>query len=91
MKAKNFSMIAISVDKSWREIDEFFAKTGLKPSFLVLLDNNQTMPLEYGTEKFPETYAISTNGDFLKKFIGGFEWIDPKILRNWNSFFKKTQ
>jgi thiol-disulfide isomerase/thioredoxin len=90
-KAKNFSMIAVSVDNSWEEIDKFFQKGGSYPSFLILLDSPKAVSRSLGTEKFPETYLISKEGKILKKFVGPINWMNPKILAEFEDFFRKAK
>lgn len=84
-------MVAISVDDSWDQVDKFFEQRGGYPSFLVLLDPHRKIADSYGTSKFPETYAFSKDGALIDKFIGSFNWLDPKMIEKWNGFLKKTQ
>lgn len=87
LKARNFVMIAVSVDESWEEIDQFLARLNREPSFLVLLDAEKVVATEqYGTEKFPETYLISPQRRLLKKYPGAYDWTEASIFSEITDF-----
>lgn len=92
-KAKNFTMVGVSVDDDWETVNEFFQDRGKFPSFLVLLDSKKDVTtLSYGTSKFPETYIIGPTGILLKKYIGAFNWLSADKLDDIDNFLsKKTQ
>src|SRR5262249_29387100 len=52
-------LIAVSVDDDWGAIRRFFVK-GTKIG--VLLDKSHDVPKTFGTEKYPETYFIDSQG-----------------------------
>jgi peroxiredoxin len=90
-KAKNFTMIAVSVDKSWADIENFFASQHRRPSFLVLHDKDHVVADGLGTVKFPETYVIGTSGKLLKKYVGPVNWLSSPVLDEWDGFFKNPK
>lgn len=91
LKAKSFTMIAISVDESFDKIQEFYSSLSKKPSFLVLLDGDHKVARGFGTSKFPETFLIDPQGRLLKKYVGAWNWMDPKILDTWEGLLKKVE
>jgi len=92
-KAKNFTMMAVSVDESWAVIDEFFGRDRFfsrqPPSFLVLRDPEKRVAEGlYGCTGWPETYIISPTGQLLKKFEGEVNWTDKKIIQKLEQWLK---
>ena len=80
-----FRMVAISVDESWQEVDEFF---GGKPpaGLLVVRDPEQVATRAYycaarGTcpqsYMFPETYIVDREGRLVAYIVGPRDWSDP--------------
>jgi len=95
LKAKNFVMMAISVDDSWPLInqffsqDPFFSKQGKWPSFLVLHDPDKAVAERlYGCTGWPETYIVSAKGDLIQKFEGDVNWADPKMIQQMENWLK---
>ena len=92
-KAKNFTMMAVSVDESWAVIDEFFSNDRFfsrrSPSFLVLRDPEKRVAEGlYGCTGWPETYIISPTGKLLEKFEGEVNWTDKKIIQKLEEWLK---
>lgn len=82
LKAKKFSMIAVSVDESWAVVKDFWSQVSRPPGFLVVLDQKgRDVASKYGVFKFPETFAISPEGEILKHFVGSVEWLHPETLK----------
>jgi len=76
-KSKNFTMVAVSVDDSWKDIHKFLSKLNRRPSFLILRDNLKLVSSGmYGTDKFPESYLIGPKRHLLKKYIGAYNWLN---------------
>ncbi len=95
LKAKNFVMIAVSIDDSWPIIeqffseDPFFSKQGKWPSFLVLRDPDKSVAERlYGCTGWPETYIVSAKGDLIQKFEGDVNWADPKMIQQMENWLK---
>lgn len=53
----------------------------------IVLDNGQLMP-EFGTVKVPETYLFNGKGVALKKYVGSFDWEDPRRIEELNTLAK---
>lgn len=92
-KAKNFAMVAVSVDEDWRAVASFFRERGKSPSFMVLMDPDKEVSAGiYGTDRYPETYLIDPSGRLIKKFIGAYNWTSAGQLSEFDELFsKKTQ
>jgi peroxiredoxin len=63
--ASHITVITVSVDESWDVVNKFFPSgTALK----VLLDTSKEVPKKYGTEKYPETFLIDSQGRVQQLF-----------------------
>jgi thiol-disulfide isomerase/thioredoxin len=92
MKGKPFVLLAVSVDKDWKTIDNYLRQNkglGKAPQQLnmqVVRDPGAKASLYYGTSKYPETYWIDPHGKIRAKIIGEKKWASPKVLqwiRRW--------
>lgn len=72
-------MVAVSGDENWADIKKFLG--GGKSKMTVALDQSKTAPHRYGTEKFPESYVIDTQGRLRLRFISVQPWTDERIQR----------
>lgn len=91
MKAKPFSMIAVSVDESWSDIEAFKARLSRRPSFTILLDPaGKDVKAQLGIHKFPETFLVSPEGVVLEHFQGPVDWMSPRILSQIESALSPT-
>jgi len=85
MRGKPFRLLAVSVDDSWNEVREFFAKgTPLD----VYLDANREIPKQYGTEKFPESFLIDKNGDIRYYIVSDRDWSRPEVAACLDAMMK---
>lgn len=91
LKAKRFTMIAVSVDKTVAEVKSFESSLDRRPSFLVLMDPEHRLAEKLGTNKFPETYVIDPAGRLVEKYIGPMNWLSPTVLAEWDGFLRKTE
>jgi len=78
LKGKNFEMLAVSIDKTGKELVVPF-KEELGLTFPILLDPDSKMANAYKTTGVPETFIISQNGVVLHHVIGPTTW-DRKIV-----------
>ena len=61
----DLTVLAVSVDEDWETVKKFFPKgTGLS----VLLDTSKEIPKKFGTEKYPETFLIDSQGRLTQMF-----------------------
>jgi thiol-disulfide isomerase/thioredoxin len=82
LKRPGFTMIAASVDDSWKEVDQFLGKRAL--DFVVFRDAGSKGADAFGTHKLPETYVIGPDGRIKAKFTGPREWNDPAFSLYFN-------
>lgn len=69
-------LVAVSVDEDWKVVDGFLAKrnaTGLP----LALDPKKSAASAFGTEKFPETWFLSPDGEVLLLQVGPQDWSSP--------------
>ena len=78
--SKGLSVIAVSVDERFGDIEAFVDRFGL--SFLVLHDNGKKVSRRYQTFKYPETYIIDRNGRLKSKVVGPRDWASPTVIRD---------
>jgi thiol-disulfide isomerase/thioredoxin len=74
-------LIAISEDETWAEVPKLLDSLSFKTTFLSLHDPSGGIAKSVGTEKFPETYWIDSNGKILYKWIGPQNWMSEDILK----------
>lgn len=61
----SLTVLAVSLDEDWETVKKFFPKgTGLN----VLLDESKEIPKKFGTEKYPETFLIDSEGRLTQLF-----------------------
>jgi peroxiredoxin len=72
-------MIAVSVDTSWKVIEDFYAEHRL--NLLTLLDPAQVVSRDrYKATGFPETFLIDQNGHIRRHVIGPEQWAHPQVI-----------
>jgi peroxiredoxin len=64
------AVVTVSVDEDWAAVKKFFPKGTSLP---VLLDASKEVPKRYGSEKFPETFLIDSQGK-LQQLIYQAKW-----------------
>lgn len=83
-RAPKLTVLAASVNKSWKPIRKYFGKhPTLRMNRLrmqLVLDKQRRYAARYGTKKFPETYLIDPYGILRYKFVGPFHWDSPAML-----------
>lgn len=65
-------VLAVSVDESWDVVKGFFGARGTPLS--LLLDVSKDVPKRYGTEKYPESFLIDSQGHVRQYFINKRKW-----------------
>ncbi len=80
-EAQGMTMVAISLDEGWAEIDRFMASflPGQTSAMTVLLDDQDATAHAYGTELLPETYIIDREGRIVARFVGDYDWTRPEV------------
>lgn len=69
-------LVAVSVDDEWKTVDGFLAKRNAA-DLPVALDAGKGAASAFGTEKFPETWFLSPNGEVLLHWVGPQDWGSP--------------
>ncbi len=82
-KDPNLELLAVSVDEEWKTVDDWLKRVGAS-SLPMALDPKRTTAKAFGTEKFPETYVLSSSGEVLEKFIGPVAWTSPEFRREFD-------
>lgn len=77
LRAQPFSILAVSVDNDWQTVRAHFPNGS---PLTVLLDTPKTVPAQYGTQKFPETFLIDRAGNIRYFVIGErLTWNSPQV------------
>ena len=78
---QGLTMVAISVDSGWNDVDRFMASflPGERSAMTVLLNESESTMHRYGTEMLPETYIIDRDGRMVARFVGAYDWSRPEI------------
>lgn len=71
-------VLAVSVDKNDRAVDEFVRRLGL--TFEIARDPKAEIPASFGTFRYPETYIIDSRGRVLEKLINEQNWASPQLI-----------
>jgi len=75
----DLALYSISVDKDWKTIDGFAAKS---PNRLPMYrDPDGKTAARFGTTQYPETYIANKAGRVLYRVQGAVSWDDPEIRR----------
>ncbi len=69
-------LVAVSVDEEWKVVDGFLAKRGAT-DLPVALDPGKAAASSFGTQKFPETWFLSPDGEVLLHQVGAQDWTSP--------------
>ena len=74
-------VVTIAEDDSISAVPELFKTLDFKPTFVALHDKDGAVVQAIGTNKFPETYWISSQGEILYKWIGPQNWMAEDVLK----------
>lgn len=77
---KGLSVVAVSVDERFEDIERFARQFGL--TFTILHDDGMKVSRSYQTFKYPETYVIGRDGRVKSKVVGERDWIAPSVIRD---------
>jgi cytochrome c biogenesis protein CcmG/thiol:disulfide interchange protein DsbE len=75
---KGLVVLGVSVDKDQKAYREFLARFHV--SYLTGLDPDQGINTKYGTEKFPESYLINSDGKVVEKIVGEANWASEQMV-----------
>ncbi len=80
-EAQGMTMVAVSLDEGWEEIDRFMNSflPGQRSAMTVLRDDQEATAQAYGTELLPETYIIDRDGRIVARFVGDYDWTKPEV------------
>jgi hypothetical protein len=74
-----FAVWTVTVDESWEQVRRLFPRG---TDLVVLFDpERQVVTERYGTEMFPETYLIDSEGVIRARFDGERDWTSPHVLQ----------
>lgn len=77
---KGLSVVAVSVDERFEDIERFVDNFGL--TFTILHDEGMKVSRSYQTFKYPETYIIGRDGRVKSKVVGERDWVAPSVIRD---------
>lgn len=69
-------LVAVSVDEEWTVVNGFLAKRNAG-DLPIALDPKKSAASAFGTEKFPETWFLSPDGEILLHQVGAQDWTSP--------------
>ncbi|TNF25942.1 MAG: TlpA family protein disulfide reductase [Deltaproteobacteria bacterium] len=86
---RRFTMVAVSYDESWDDIESFFKQVAGSmppPEQLVIVrdpkageEGVRTLRETFGTTAIPDSYVIY-NGRVISRFVNARNWTDPSIV-----------
>jgi len=86
----NVELLAVSVDEDWKTVDGWMKKVGAAGVPLAL-DPKRATARAFGTEKFPETYVLSSSGEVVEKFIGPIQWTSPAFRKEFDTLLRAVE
>lgn len=82
-QGQGLAMLLVATDREAGAIEAFVQKQpGLRappPNLLVLHDPRGKVAKRLGTERFPETYLISTSDRWLGRVVGDRDWVSQVV------------
>lgn len=78
MKVK---VVAVSLDDQWVEAEKILKSSELPPQLISLLDESKTLPDEFGTYQYPETYLLNKEHKVVFKWVGPQDWTSEPIFQ----------
>jgi thiol-disulfide isomerase/thioredoxin len=82
-------LVAVSVDEDWTVVDGFLSKRDAA-DLPVALDPKKSAASAFGTEKFPETWFLSPEGEVLFHQVGPLDWSDPASRTTLDALARKA-
>lgn len=80
------TIIALSADDTMDPVIDFIRTH--KPSFRVLFDREKQVTKLLGIDKYPETFLISPDGEFVAQLSGPRDWSSSAALSYFNGIIK---
>ena len=80
LASKGLSVVAVSVDERFSDIQTFVDTYGL--SMMILHDEGMKVSRSYQTFKYPETFIIGRDGRMVSKVVGDRDWVAPAVIRD---------
>jgi len=78
--AKGLKVVAVSVDRDGKALEDFVAE--YKLPFKVLHDVDSTVSASYGVFRYPETFLIDREGKVQEHLIGAVDWMSAPMQKN---------
>tara|TARA_B100000614_G_scaffold261619_1_gene291769 strand:+ start:1864 stop:2418 length:555 start_codon:yes stop_codon:yes gene_type:complete len=79
-KKHKVSLLAVSVDDSWKQIRSFLGPGAKEP--IVLAQASTAMTKSYAVKVFPVTYVVDRRGYLALRFDGARNWRDGFFLKS---------
>lgn len=76
-------VLSVSVDTNEKQYKEFLRR--FRVNFNTARDPEFSIPTNYGTFQFPETYIIDRSGKVIEKVIAARNWMEPEYLQHVKS------
>lgn len=78
-RGKPVRFVAVSLDRGWPEALRILPMSHLPSNAVSVLDREHSLPDQFGTYQYPETYLLDPQLNIVSKWIGPQEWSGPKI------------
>lgn len=79
-KKRKVSLLAVSVDDSWKQIRNFLGPEAKEP--VVLAQASEKTTKNYAVKVFPVTYVVDRKGYLTLRFDGARNWRDGLFLQS---------
>lgn len=88
LKERQFSVVAVSVDRSVKPVKKFLKKIPL--DFIMLLDSKYDVAkYKYKVFAYPTTFLIDRNGVIREKFVGEVDWMETEVINKIEKYLEE--
>jgi cytochrome c biogenesis protein CcmG/thiol:disulfide interchange protein DsbE len=85
-----FEIIFVSVDKEWKNVEEFYTKHQIRlEDSRSLWDKDQAIAAKWGSAILPESYVVRPDGWVVEKIIGAQQWTRPAVVKYFKDLADK--
>ena len=83
LRGDGFAMYAINLGEDEETIFPFILTTGVELTFPILLDRQAEVIKGWPVIAIPTTFLLDRDGRIVYRAVGGREWDDPQLLRQF--------
>lgn len=78
LKSEGLEVVAVSSDRSRKDIQKFLSKKKL--SFTILHDEDAEITKRYMVFSLPTTFLIDRQGIIVERYLGEYDWTEAEVV-----------